>query len=323
MPCSGSANEICGGPNRLDVYQHSSGSSSSSTYTLKATFDHTNFFSQMTFFTGGDPTGGYVDYLTQSAAQSAGLINTNNNQIYMGVDYTTLNPSAGRASVRVSSNAVWTHGLFIADIAHMPGGICGTWPAFWLVGPNWPNNGEIDIIEGVNQGNTDSITLHTAAGCTINTSGSLASSVLDYTNCNTANANDGCGVSTTNTQGYGAGFNAIGGGVYATQWTSSAIAVWFFPRNAIPSDITSGNPSPSGWGTPVVTFNGGSGCNIDSFFANNQIVFDTTFCGDWAGAVWSSGSCANLASSCQDYVGANPSAFQGAYWTVNSVKVYQ
>lgn len=323
MACSGNAEESCGGPSRLDVYRYSSGGPSPSTYTLKATFDYTNFFSQMTFFTGGDPTHGYVEYLTQSAAQSAGLINTNNNQIYMGVDYTTLNPSAGRASVRVSSNAVWTHGLFIADIAHMPGGICGTWPAFWLLGPNWPNNGEIDIIEGVSQGSTDSITLHTAAGCTINTSGSQPGSVLDYTNCNTANANDGCGVSTTNTQGYGAGFNAIGGGVYATQWTSSAIAVWFFPRGAIPSDITSGNPNPSSWGTPVVTFNGGSGCNIDSFFANNQIVFDTTFCGDWAGAVWSSGSCANLASSCQAYVGANPSAFQGAYWTINSVKVYQ
>ena len=22
---------------------------------------------------------------------------------------------------------------------------CGTWPAFWLVGPNWPNGGEIDV----------------------------------------------------------------------------------------------------------------------------------------------------------------------------------
>jgi hypothetical protein len=87
----------------------------------------------------------------------------------------------------------------------MPGGICGTWPAFWLLGPNWPNNGEIDIIEGVNQGNTDFITLHTAAGCTINNSGSQPSSVPDYTNCNTANANGGLGVSTTNTQGYGTG----------------------------------------------------------------------------------------------------------------------
>ena len=31
----------------------------------------------------------------------------------------------------------------------MPTG-CGTWPAYWLCGENWPYKGEIDIIEGVN-----------------------------------------------------------------------------------------------------------------------------------------------------------------------------
>ena len=327
MACNGNAAETCGGSNRLDVWQHGGGSSSppptGGSYTLVNSYTAANFFSQVTFFTNGDPTNGFVEYLTQEQAQSEGLINTNNNQIYMGVDYTTVNPSAGRGSVRVTSNQAWTHGLFIADIAHMPGGICGTWPAFWLLGPNWPYNGEIDIIEGVHQSTTDSITLHTAAGCSVNIAGSNSGSVLDYTNCNTANANDGCGVSTTNTQGYGVGFNSIGGGVYATQWTSSAIEVWFFPRNAIPADITSGNPNPSGWGQPTVTFNGGSGCNIDSFFQDEQFVFDTTFCGDWAGNVWTTSSCAGLASSCQAYVGANPSAFQNAYWTVNYVKVYQ
>lgn len=77
------------------------------------------------------------------------------------------------------------------------------------------------------------------------------------------------------------------------------------------------------WGLPVVAFNGDSGCNVDSYFQNQNIVFDTTFCGDWAGSVWSSGSCAGLASSCNAYVGANPGAFASAYWLINSVKVYQ
>jgi hypothetical protein len=317
MACTGNAAETCGGGNRLDVYQHVSG------YTLKAKYDSTNFFSQFSFFTGGDPTHGYVNYLSQSAAQSAGLINTNGGQVYMGVDYATLNPSNGRGSVRVSSNTAYTHGVFIADIAHMPAAICGTWPAFWLVGPSWPANGEIDIIEGVSQQTTDSITLHTSAGCSINTAGSLPGTVLDYSDCSTSNSNVGCGVSTMNTNAYGNGFNAGGGGVYATQWTSAAIKVWFFPRSAIPADISAGNPNPGNWGTPTVSFNGGSACNIDSHFASHQIVFDTTFCGDWAGAVWASGSCASAASSCQGYVGANPGAFRDAYWTVNSVKVYQ
>ena len=106
-------------------------------YGLVATYNSGNFFSDFNFYTGSDPTHGYVSYQSESAASSLGLINTNNGQIYMGVDHTTVNPSAGRASVRVTSNAAYTHGLFIADIAHMPGSICGVWPAFWLFGPNW------------------------------------------------------------------------------------------------------------------------------------------------------------------------------------------
>lgn len=97
-------------------------------YSLVDTYDSSNFFSEFTLFSGGDPTGGFVDYQSdQGAAQSAGLINTNNNQVYMGVDSTNTvsTSSAGRPSIRVTSNKSYTHGLFIADIAHMPGSICG------------------------------------------------------------------------------------------------------------------------------------------------------------------------------------------------------
>jgi hypothetical protein len=97
-------------------------------YSLVDTYDSTNFFSEFTLFSGADPTAGFVDYQgDQSAASSAGLINTNNNQVYMGVDATNTvaSSSAGRPSIRVTSNKAYTHGLFIADIAHMPGSICG------------------------------------------------------------------------------------------------------------------------------------------------------------------------------------------------------
>lgn len=45
--------------------------------------------------------------------------------------------------------------------------------------------------------------------------------------------------------------------------------------------------------------------------------------GVWAGDVWADDSkCSGLAATCEDYVRDNPSAFEDAYWTINSLKVY-
>lgn len=43
--------------------------------------------------------------------------------------------------------------------------------------------------------------------------------------------------------------NSYGGGVYAMDWRSTGIRIWEFPPWGIPSDITSGKPTTSGWGT--------------------------------------------------------------------------
>ncbi len=76
-----------------------------------------------------DPTNGYVDYVPQETAQNMGLINTDNGVAYMGVDYNRIGSGRGRASVRLTSKKSYNHGLIIADIKHMPGSICGAWPA--------------------------------------------------------------------------------------------------------------------------------------------------------------------------------------------------
>jgi hypothetical protein len=108
------------------------------------------------------------------------------------------------------------------------------------------------------------------------------------------------------------------------QWASTGIYVWFFQRGRIPSDITNSTPDVSGWGTPLASFSGG-GCDFNQAFQNHNLVFDTTFCGGWAGqdSVWGSSSCSTLASTCNDYVANNPAAFTDAFWLINSVKVYQ
>lgn len=99
----------------------------------------------------------------------------------------------------------------------MPYG-CGTWPAFWTVGANWPYGGEIDIIEGVNNQNTNQMTLHTAPGCEIQKDNSFAGNVLQESCDAFYNYNTGCGIRDTSTKSYGKRYNAEGGGVHAVLW---------------------------------------------------------------------------------------------------------
>lgn len=101
-------------------------------YHLVQTYDETNFFDEFSFFTGPDPTDGFVEYQGASAASSLGLAGLSQGGVFLGVDDTTVNPPGGRDSVRLTSNAAYTEGLFIADIAHMPGSICGVWPAWYV-----------------------------------------------------------------------------------------------------------------------------------------------------------------------------------------------
>ncbi|KAM3425428.1 putative endo-1,3(4)-beta-glucanase [Cercospora zeina] len=269
----------------------------------------------------------------------------------------------GRPSVRIESKKKFFGGLIVIDVDHMPGGICGVWPAFWTYGPHWPKNGEIDIIEGVNQFQANRMTLHTAPGCYIkNQSASLQhySGSLVYTNCTSGN---GCSIGSLDTATYGDGFNANGGGIYATEWTDAYIAIYFFPREVCAqSDPFTGplgiHPDPSTWGSPVSRFD--VTCNIEQNFRDHSIVFDITFCGDWADGqdqwnstipvktTWppyatSSGSWVHSAKKhgfgpylahnstcaaktgmiCKDWVKSSPGAFQDAYWSVNALRVYQ
>jgi len=206
----------------------------------------------------------------------------------------------------------------------MPYG-CGTWPAFWSLGPDWPSNGEIDIIEGVNINTKNLMSLHTSNNCT--TAGANETGILQTSNCFIDKANTGCGVQSVTTSSYGASFNSAGGGVYAMEWTSSAIRVWFFRRTAIPASILANAPNPAkDFGKATANFQGS--CTIDDHFAKHNIIFDNTFCGDYAGNSYGSTTCPMVANqtgfeSCLEYVAKNPSAFTEAYWSINYLQVYQ
>jgi hypothetical protein len=58
-----------------------------------------------------------------------------------------------------------------------------------------------------------------------------------------------------------------------------------FPRNAIPWDPQAGGDvDPTTWGTPEANFQGV--CDFVTEFGKQRILIGTTFCCDWAGALW-------------------------------------
>merc|ERR1712113_1250684 len=143
----------------------------------------TDFFDNFNYFTGYDPTSGFVHYVPNTTAQQYNLT-------YAGED---------SAVLRVDYNS---------------GTDCSTWPALWLSDPsNWPENGEIDVMESVNQGNTgNQMTLHTSKHCKMDVKRKETGDVLDKNCYAYAGDQQGCGVQGPK-QSFGEAFNNIGGGV--------------------------------------------------------------------------------------------------------------
>lgn len=156
-----------------------------------------------------------------------------------------------------------------------------------MYGPNWPNGGEVDIIEGANMAYTNLISAHTSANCVLPPASNAVSGTQDYTDC--SDTEYGCNYyPEDDMSSYGTDFNAVGGGVYALQWTDEAISVWHFARHAIPKDVVAKQPDPRRWGPPQASF-GGSACDVDSHFDDMSIVLNIvsvefgknkSFCGD-------------------------------------------
>ncbi|KAF8746279.1 hypothetical protein AX14_000074 [Amanita brunnescens Koide BX004] len=308
---------------------------SASPWKLAESHQGSNFFNGWSFFVGSDPTNGVVQYVNQSTGQANGLVEVNSaGHAVMRVE-TTPTVTSTRQSIRITTLSQWNGGLFIMDAVHMPTG-CGTWPAFWTNGPTWPITGEIDIVEGVNNYTNNQATVHTNVGCNMASSNgsalSITGTVVGGTNCAAdETGNQGCGVRANTDNSFGAAFNSNGGGVYAMQWDSTGIAVYFFARSSIPADISAGAPNPASWGLPQARWAAAT-CNPFTFFQNHSAIFDTTLCGDWAGSAWTGSgipgqdqSCATITgySTCQQFVQASGSAFNEAYWEVNSVNIYQ
>lgn len=287
-----------------------------------AFFDFFNFEDWSTDYT----THGSVSYAPRAVALQAGFAGVRSGLAYMAVDNSSA-PTARPRSIRLRSRTVYDGGLFVIDVAHLPTG-CGSWPAFWSFGPNWPVNGEIDLIEGVNVQDSVRTTLHTSPGCTMARDAVMSGTWLQR-DCAAGGANLGCSV-VGGEGSFGSAFNANGGGVFAMEWNPDGVRAWFWAHGAPrPADIndTANSPSPDSWGTPYASFTFGAQCSAQHF-NNHSLIFDTTLCGAWAGAadVWAQSGCDVQTGHavCADYI-AHASAAQlaTAHWLVRSLTIYQ
>ncbi|KAF8556871.1 2 beta-glucanase [Imleria badia] len=295
------------------------------TYIVSESIVGTDFYNHFDFEAIADPTHGRVNYVDQQTALDLNLTYATSNTFIMRADHTNaLDPNGpGRDSVRIRTKNQYTTHVAVFDMPHMPQG-CGTWPDVWESNEsNWPNGGEVDIVEGVNDQGPNQSSLHTSAGCSIPASGVSQLGTTVSTNCDaTVNNNMGCGVRSDDSNSFGPSFNDNGGGWYAIERTNNYISIWFWKRGAsAPSDATSGASTidTSNWGTPVAHFPN-TQCDLATHFDANNIIINLTFCGDLAGNAYGSSGCP---SSCDDYVNNNPSAFTDAYFQFRSINIYE
>ncbi|KAJ7636967.1 glycoside hydrolase family 16 protein [Roridomyces roridus] len=292
--------------------------------------DFLNFFN---YDSGTGDNGGSANYVN---GVKEGLAYVSNGQVILAVD--DAESVSARNSLRMVSKTTFNAGdqnLFVFDIAHMPA-VCGTWPAVWLTGANWPYQGEIDVVEGVSLYNKNIYSVHTGSGCSFQQSDISALTkvqLLEATglSCD-ANSDPGaCGFSDTSSTTFGPGFNKAGGGVFALQYDTSGIQMWFFAPDSVPSDITSLAPNPSTWGSPRMAVPK-STCNPSTFFKDLMLIVDTNLAGSFTEGVWAVDGAGGQATSCKTqtgvdsaaaYVTGHGSAFgEDAQWKINGFYIY-
>ncbi|KAH9990988.1 concanavalin A-like lectin/glucanase domain-containing protein [Russula compacta] len=301
----------------------------SNSYDLVRDYSGLTFFDRWEFYGSWDNlTLGDVWWLDRASAFEQNLVYINeHNRAIIKVDNVTNIPfNEKRNSIRITSQDFYSVGsLWIIDLTHLPYG-CSVWPAFWSKGPYWPHNGEIDIIEGVNLMGMNQYALHTVPGCS-QPRGVWQTGVSGETDCSKPS---GCVVAETSPNSFGAGFATAGGGVWAAQFDVAGVFIWFWSRPNLPPSILQATSTSSidisEWGPPSASYPAPA-CDISRFFTAQQLVFDITLCGHWAGvpSVYNP-QCFNSGPSGRCYednvVGPGSPKYDDAYFEINYVRAY-
>lgn len=166
--------------------------------------------------------------------------------------------------------------------------------------------------------------LHTSPGCT-SVSPNQTSNVTLSANCDASlNGNLGCAVVDPRPASYGAPFAEGGGGVFVTEFATSGISIWFFPRAVVPASISSLNTTTTRQidtatlGTPVANWPS-QGCATEQFFKSQNLVLNIALCGDAAGDPRFRETCTGV---CYDSVLGDGSNYADAYFDVAYIRAY-
>lgn len=338
-------------------------------YQLLERQEGNDFFTYYDFYEGRDSVGsnGFNTYVSQNRARSIGIVNVTfspgNNAssfVYMGSSPTSDGP---RESIRLEGRRRFNRGLFVIDIHHMPVG-CGVWPAIWLTDESqWPLNGEIDIVEGVNYQSRAKTALHSTRTCVMDDvplgtmtgtwdtaqgipdkkTGIPDMTLREARNCFVYDPrqwlNQGCVVMDSKGS-LGIPLNNQGGGVFVLEWDpmNHHIRTWVFashsqlPANLQASLDTVDNPErvapdPDLWSLPYGFFPIGQGTNCPSnHFKHMRLVVNTAFCGSVAGNRFHLDCKQQVAanfSSCNEWIKSQPRDLKEAYWKIRGIYVYE
>ncbi|KAI0372082.1 hypothetical protein BV20DRAFT_1120294 [Pilatotrama ljubarskyi] len=294
---------------------------SSMGYDLVRDYSGPNFFDGWDFYGSWDNlTLSNVWWVneTRAAAEHLAYVNDAGRAIIRVDNTTNLPPDMpNRDTIRITTKELYDFGsLWVFDATHLPYG-CSVWPAFWTKGPNWPYDGEIDIVEGINLMKDNQMAVHTTHGCTIPRN-VTQTGTIGFTDCSQGS---GCTVHETKPNSFGEAFAQNGGGVWATQYDVQGVFIWYWDRPNVPQELTNNASSIdiSTWGTPSAAFPVTPQCNLTQYFTPQQIVIDIALCGDWAGVpgIYSStcpGTC--------NVTGPGSPAYNNAWFEINYVRAY-
>ena len=259
------------------------------------------------------------------------MTNSNSNVYLDGngdLDITALNNGGDWTSGRVqttSANVGAPAGgeLEVTASIEQPNSGDGYWPAFWMLGPGqWPENGEIDIMEDVNSLSELSGTVHcgTDPGGPCDEPDGIGSGLVGCGGCQSGYNTYTMILNRTDTSDESITFYLNGNQYFSVSESQVGTSTWqaaFDHDMSIILDLAMGGSYPNG--ACGCTTPDGSTVSGGTMSVQYVAAYETTGSSSsgTGGSGGSSGSCATAWSSTATYVAGDEVSYAGEDWTAN------